>query len=107
MFWWGNSFSTTLHLSGEYKERYSRAIIRTHDDLGKNEFYTCIHHEQWHHHFDEENYLPVKNFSAQDFADHINKRSFIKLSCQLPFLAWNEAPGLLSESFIQITKWLG
>ncbi len=107
MFWWGNFFSTTLHLSGEYKERYSRAVIRSYEELSKNEFYSCINDEQWHHHFEKENYLPVKKFSARDFADHINKRSFIKLSCQLSFLAWNEAPGLLSESFIQITKWLG
>src|SRR5690349_3943554 len=26
MFWWGNFFSTTFHLSGEYKKRYSGAI---------------------------------------------------------------------------------
>lgn len=107
MFWWGNFFSTTLHLSGEYKERYSSSIIQSYEDLAKNKFHICIHDEQWHHHFEKENYLPVNDFSAQGFADQINKRSFIKLSCQLSFLAWNEAPGLLSESFIQITKWLG
>lgn len=107
MFWWGNFFSTTLHLSGPYKERYGSAIVHSYEALCKNEFYTCIHHEQWHHHFEKDNYLPVKNFTAADFADNINNRSFIKISCQLPFLEWNSAPGLLSESFIQITKWLG
>lgn len=107
MFWWGNFFSTTLHLSGRYKETYTAAIIRTYDALCKNEFYTCIHDEQWHHHFDKENYLPVNNFTEHDFADHVNKRSFIKLSCQLSFAEWNDAPGLLSENFIRITRWLG
>ena len=107
MFWWGNFFSTTLHLSGEYKERYSRAIARSYEELCLHEFYTCIHSEQWHHHFENENYLPVKNFTANDFADHIAKRSFIKLSCQLSLLEWNDAPALLSESFKRITKWLG
>jgi len=107
MFWWGNFFSTTLHLSGEYKERYNSAIARAYQDLSQNEFYTCIHDEQWHHHFEKENYLPVKSFSAGEFADQINKRSFIKLSCKLSFLEWNDAPGLLSESFIRIANWLG
>ena len=107
MFWWGNFFSTTLHLSGEYKERYSSGIVQSYEDLCKNEFFTCIHDEQWHHHFEKENYLPVKNFTAIDFADQINTRSFIKLSCQLSFLQWNDAPDLLSESFIRITNWLG
>jgi hypothetical protein len=107
MFWWGNFFSTTLHLSGEYKERYSGGIVESYEALCKNEFFTCIHDEQWHHHFEKENYLPVKDFTAGDFADHIGTRSFIKLSCQLSFLQWNDAPDLLSESFIRITNWLG
>jgi hypothetical protein len=57
--------------------------------------------------FEKENYLPVKNFTASDFSDHIDTRSFIKLSCQLSFLKWNDAPDLLSESFIRITNWFG
>jgi len=107
MFWWGNFFSTTLHLSGSYKEKYTSAIARSYEALCKNEFYSCVHDEQWHHHFEQENYLPIKNFSAADFTDHINKRSFVKLSRKLSFLEWNNAPDLLSESFIRITKWLG
>lgn len=107
MFWWGNFFSMTLHLSGEYKQRYTTALVRSFDSLSKNEFYTCVHDEQWHHHFSEENYLPVKNFTANGFADHIRERSFLKLSRRLSFLEWNNAISLLSESFIQITKWLG
>ncbi len=107
MFWWGNFFSTTLHLSGEYKKRYSCSIVQSYEALCENEFFTCIHDEQWHHHFEKENYLPVKNFTAGDFADHVGARSFIKLSCRLSFLKWNDAPKLLSESFIRITNWLG
>jgi len=107
MFWWGHFFSTTLHLSGQYKEKYSSAIVQSYDALSKNEFYTCVNNEQWHHHFQKGNYLPVKDFTADDFADHIDKRSFVKLSCQLPFGKWSDAPGLLSESFMRITKWLG
>src|SRR5262245_46908095 len=107
MFWWGHFFSTTLHLSGEYKDKYSSAIVQSYEALCKNEFYTCINNEQWHHHFETENYLPVKDFTADDFADHIDKRSFVKLSCQLSFGKWSDAPGLLSESFKRITKWLG
>jgi hypothetical protein len=106
MFWWGNYFSMTLHLSGEYKRRYSEAIVRSYEALCQNEFYTCVHEDQWHHHFEKENYLAVKNFTAGDFADHINERSFIKLSCQLSFLEWNSAPGLLSEIFTRITGWI-
>jgi hypothetical protein len=107
MFWWGNFFSTTLHLSGKYKQKYDSIIISAYDALTKNEFYSCINEEQWHHHLEKENYLPVKNFSAQDFADHVGKRTFIKLSQKLSFSDWNNAIQLLSENFTQIAKWLG
>lgn len=107
MFWWGNFFSTTLHLSGQYKEKYSNSIVNSYEKLCKNEFYTCVNEEQWNYHFEKENYLPVKNFTANDFTNHIKKRSFIKLSRKLSFSQWNNAIRLLSESFTQLTKWFG
>src|SRR6266487_1465229 len=106
MFWWGNFFSTTLHLSGHYKQKYNDAIIHSYEDLHKNEFYICINDEQWDHHFEKENYLPIKNFGAEDFADQVLKKSFVKLSCKLSFSYWNDAVRLLSESFTKITGWL-
>src|SRR6185369_6006174 len=41
MFWWGNFFSTTLHLSGKYKELHSKNLINNFEELKKNEFYIC------------------------------------------------------------------
>jgi len=107
MFWWGNFFSTTLHLSGDYKKRCSAAIVQAYQALCQNEFHTCIHEDQWHHYFEKENYLPVRNFTPGEFEDHINERSFVKLSRQLSFLEWNNAPDLLSQSFKRITSWIG
>jgi hypothetical protein len=107
MFWWGNFFSTTLHVSGKYKQRYSKSIINSYEEIRKNEFYTCINEEQWHYHFEKENYLPVKNFTAAEFAAQLEKRPFIKLSWELSFSQWDNAIRLLSESFTHITKWLG
>jgi hypothetical protein len=107
MFWWGNFFSSTLHLSGKYKEKYSNTIKNLYDELCRNEFYTCINEEQWHHHLEKENYLPVKSFTANDFADHVKKRSFIKLSIELSFSQWDNAIQLLSENFTRIALWLG
>ena len=107
MFWWGNFFSITLHLFGQYKQKYSKAIIQSYEELYKNGFFICINDEQWHHHFEKENYLHVKNFTAVEFGDQIQKKSFIKLSQRLSFSQWETAADLLSESFKKITKWLG
>jgi hypothetical protein len=106
LFWWGNFFSTTLHLSGKYKREHQIAISAFHKELCKNQFYICIHEEQWHHHFEKGNYLPVKDFTENTFHDLIKERPFIKLSCQCSFSDWDIAIKLLSENFVRITKWL-
>ena len=106
MFWWGNFFSSTLHLSGEYKQQFSRGIVTAYEKLHANAVYVCIHEDPWHHHFEKENYVPVKNFTAVEFAALIAERPFIKLSRELSFAQWDDAVKLLSEAFTQITKWL-
>jgi len=107
MFWWGNFFSTTLHLSGACKQKYCDSIIKSYEDLCKNEFYYCINDDQWSHHFEKTNYLPVKAFSSGEFTERVNERSFIKLSCKFPLTEWNDAIKLLSENFARIANWLG
>src|SRR5437868_2887523 len=39
MFWWGNFFSTTLHLAGHYKELSERKILSGTDLLKHHNFY--------------------------------------------------------------------
>jgi len=107
MFWWGHFFSTTLHLSGLYKDKYAGTIIKAYHDLCKNDFYVCIHEEQWHHHLDKENYLPVQDFSADDFGDQIYQSQFLKLTQKLSFSEWDDAVSRLSENFVRICRWLG
>ena len=107
MFWWGNFFSTTLHLSGACKQKYCDSITKSYEELCKNEFYYCINDDQWNHHFEKTNYLPVKAFSSEEFIEKANERSFIKLSCKFPLTEWNDAIKLLSENFARIANWLG
>ena len=106
MFWWGNFFSTTLHISGKYKERCTATIIQSYDKLSTDQVYTCINPEQWHHHLEKENYLPVTDFSLPEFTEEVQKRSFIKLSKKISLLQWDQAITLLTENFIKITGWL-
>ena len=107
MFWWGNFFSTTLHLAGRYKQKYTNPILNAYNELVKDNFYTCVNEEQWQHHFEAENYVPVRDFTTSKFADNIKAKSFIKLSQKLSFSEWDNATTMLSENFAQIIKWLG
>lgn len=107
MFWWGHFFSTTLHLSGNYRRKYANKITDVYDELCEHEFYVCIHEQQWHHHLEAGNYSPVKRFSADAFAHHVEKAAFIKLAQKLSFSEWNNAVTTLSENFVRISRWFG
>jgi hypothetical protein len=106
MFWWGNFFSITLHLSGKYKNSHSQFITNHFNELVENEFYSCIREDPWHHHFEKDNFRAVRNFSAGEFSDHLQHSAFIKLAKKFPLTIWNAAPQILSEEFVRITNWL-
>lgn len=105
MFWWGNFFSITLQVSGLYKEKFQQKII---DNIGamSPDVFICIHENQWQHHFEEDNYMSVKQFSRADLTDTINKKQFIKLGIKFPLQPWAALPSLLDKSFLEIIKLL-
>src|SRR5687768_1003992 len=75
-FWWGNFFSGTLHLSGIYKSKYEKKIIESFESLKEKEFSVCINEDQWEHHFEAGNYLPLHQFTAPGFEEIISKGTF-------------------------------
>jgi hypothetical protein len=107
MFWWANFFSTTLHLSGIYKQEYHPAIIHHYEDLCKNEYYYCVSSDQWHHHFEKENYLRLNEFTKNEFIELMREKPFIKLSRRFLLTEWENAIKLLSEEFVRIVGYLG
>lgn len=100
LFWWGNFFSTTLHLSGNYKELFKEKIMYAFDVLKKEGYYSCTNDDEWHHHFEEDNYviLTTKNV----FEESIHQKPFLKLSKKIPLHQWESADGILFNNF----KWL-
>ena len=105
MFWWGNFFSITLHLSGVYKEKFQQKIIDNIDAV-KEGFYICIHENQWQHHFEADNYTCIKNLSNKELQDLIIEKQFIKLAIKFPLQPWAALPALLDKSFLEIIKLL-
>jgi hypothetical protein len=100
LFWWGNFFSITLHLSGKYKEQYAGKIISQYDMLGKNNFHLCISNDEWEHHFEKTNYCAVNEINNDAFEQSISEKSFIKLSVRIDLYQWENLP----EQVVSITK---
>ena len=106
LFWWGNFFSMTLHLSGTYKQLLEEHICKNKNLLDRHHFYLCIHESPWHHHFENDNYIATEQLAQKEMEVIIRQKHFIKLAVKIPFDKWKEIPGLLEKSFIDILELL-
>jgi len=106
MFWWGNFFSVTLHLAGAHKENYEQVLIDRIDKLKQGSYYLCVHESQWHHHFEDDNYINTNQLNNKEAEDIIRQKQFIKLSVKFPLQQWKEMPLLLEKSFTGIIELL-
>lgn len=102
IFWWGNFFSVTLHLSGIYKKSYEKKISGSFETLKRKEFSVCINEDQWEHHFEKDNYIRLDTLTLTSFEEIIRKKDFIKLSKKIPLQQWNEAEKELLKIFNQL-----
>jgi len=103
LFWWGNFFSTTLHLSGKYKIACREKIFGSFEYLQQKKFCVCINKDQWEHHFDKDNYKAIAGMDPGEFEEITNKNSFIKLAKKIPLDQWKDADIKLAEIFSQLT----
>lgn len=99
MFWWGNFFSVTLHLSGIYKKQSESSLAASFPKLKKERIYCCINDDQWQHHFEKDNYTSLYNWSENDYKTFVNRKAFIKLAKRIPLEQWDDAPEKLLNSF--------
>ena len=102
MFWWGNFFSCTLHLSGSYKTMFEQALQNNIAAMQKNNFYICNNKDEWQHHFETDNYLPVHIFTSTAIKQIIIKEPFIKVAAKFSLHQCNEIEELLEKSFADL-----
>ena len=98
MFWWGNFFSITVHLSGEYKSLININQLVNENNL-RNELYICVNENQWEHHFNEDNYHLLKKLSKEELFHHVNEKDFIKIAIKFDLENWDLIPDLLEGGY--------
>ena len=99
LFWWGHYFSVTLHLSGQYRERYLDAIAGSAAWLGKNGFYYADSPDEWNHRIEPPAYLPVSGEKLPGWANRAGGGLFLKLAKKIPLTAWEAAAPELLNAF--------
>ena len=80
MFWWGNFFSTTLHISGLFKLQYAQNIIASFSILTSEGFSVGINTDPWLHHFGADNYRQIASMNAKIFQEECNKQAHLKIA---------------------------
>ncbi len=82
LFWWGNFFSSTLHLSGAAKTKYLSKVEQGYEALSNGEYYIGNNADQWQHHFATDNYKSVKELSKEIFTEHCRQNDHIKIAAK-------------------------
>lgn len=96
-FWWGNFFSINLHLSGKYKNQFKETLLAKLKNC--EDLYYCIHDDEWHHHFEADNFKKVdENIPLSNFT----QTHFIKLAFKYDVKCWNNMPQLLHKGYAQM-----
>ncbi len=103
MFWWGNFLSVTLHISGKYKRLLEARIITNFKNIPLN-YFVCIHSDQWHHHFKNDNYVPLAEMTEAQFNLLITEKNFLKIAVKFDLERFNEMPRMLEESYSKIRE---
>jgi hypothetical protein len=99
LFWWGNFFSVTLHLKGQYKQLYVSNIKKQWERATKAGIYISIGNDEWRHDFEADNYIPLHQVGAGAVEEVLSAHEFCKLSARIPLHQWDEAPVLLPEMY--------
>jgi hypothetical protein len=104
MFWWGNFFSVSLHLSGK-KFLFQSGESKLFSFLKKKNFFVCVNNDEWKHDFEPSNYVAVTTLSETKF-NKILRRNFFKISKNIDLNKWSDVPEFLEETFKEIIEFL-
>ena len=79
MFWWGNFFSITLHLSGNNKNDLLKNLTENISVLAKNDFYIHNGTKEWEHDIDPGSYKKLSAINEDELQKIFSANSFLKL----------------------------
>jgi hypothetical protein len=99
MFWWGNFFSSTLQLSGIYKEKNINRLTSSYPLLSANHYFIGINADPWHHHFEATNFSSIASMTPKEFGLALQQQPHIKIAAKWPLKEWNLAATILFQSW--------
>ncbi|QNA45197.1 hypothetical protein [Lacibacter sediminis] len=93
-FWWGNFFSITLQLKGNYLKEYASVIQQNITTTADEELWINTADEEWMHHFRSDNMI-----RTTEHQQSISDKKILKLAVQCKLEEWDNAETKLTNSF--------
>ena len=84
MFWWGNFFSITLHLSGNNKTTFLKKISGNIPGLKENDFGVYAGNNEWEHDLDPNSYKKLSLLRTDELNHIASANNFLKLAIKFP-----------------------
>lgn len=107
-FWWGNFFSISLHIEGNYAVTFTPRILDALRAAENNDWYICVNENKWEHHFETDNYLPAdKALPTIKENKYFADMKFLKIAKKIPLMQWDNAFGFFIDAYSEIFKILG
>ncbi|RTL58959.1 MAG: hypothetical protein EKK37_11625 [Sphingobacteriales bacterium] len=99
LFWWGNFFSSSFHIKGEYKRQFIQSIFSNYEQFLKAGYFLCTNDDEWDFRFAENNFKSINEISRGEWETLLKEKSFIKLSVKIPLASWDHVTDELIKFF--------
>ena len=89
IFWWGNYFTTTLHLKGIFMESFTPRLMAKQASLAAGNFLLCIDGDEWSQEISTATYRPILAQGPFLFQEPDSNPAFIKVAAKTDFTHWD------------------
>ncbi len=104
MFWWGNFFSVTLHLSGRYKNNLLKKILDHSSLLADNNVYIYAGDQEWEHDIDPAFHKLISSFNIAQLEKVSLENTFLKLAIKFPITSLEAIEDKLCRNYELLVK---
>ena len=104
MFWWGNFFSITLHVSGNNKNDLLKNLTDNVSLLAKNDFYIYHGTKEWEHDIDPGSYKKLSHINEDELQKIFSANSFLKLAVKFTVESLGAIEGKLLRNYELLVK---
>lgn len=106
LFWWGNTLSVTLHLSGQWQQFFAGNILRQYQFLVQNDFVVATDDDEWAHDVESAGFTPVKNLLKTDVHQILATKPFFKIALYSPVDELNSGIEIWEQQFKKVLQLL-